>query len=248
MVKKNNKRRKGSKRSQRRNNTVARNGMFTPGQTNNALQSQRVVFSIVYQPQVVQNAPDDPMKGFLPIDPIHALLNSPYRSLADIYAKMRVRKYSATLWIPRVSVMVPGSLATILARDSVFFNRDLISPCEKPPTANDSYAYFQIIMLPGCKNTRLHQTHNYTWRPIEPIDRSWFNPRTVCPNIDEGVPNFGMLSFAAVLDNVDSIVTPSYTPLVKLTFDVDFAYILGIGCDAPTMPNNVPVGPRLPIP
>lgn len=235
-----------SRRTNRRNAVSPRDGMFTVGHTNNPLQSQRVTFSVIYTPRISQASPDDPIKGYLPIDPIQALIDSPYRQMRKMFAKMRVRKYSVSLWIPRVSVMVPGAMASLLARDSVFFSRDT-SVCPGAPDASTVYTYQQLLLLPGVKHSRLHNVHTHNWRPIEPVDRSWFNtvPGSCQSAKDEVTPDFGILTFGAALDNVNSIVTPDFSPLCKLTFDVDFAYIVGELCDGPTVPRNVPIGPQV---
>lgn len=236
-----------SRRTNRRNNALSpRNGMFTVGHTNNPLQSQRVTFSVIYNPRISQPNVDDPIKGYLPIDPIQALKDSPYREMRRMFAKMRVRRYSVSLWIPRVSVMVPGAMASILARDNVFFSRD-VTVCPGSPAASTVYNYQQLLLLPGVKHSRLHNVHTHNWRPIEPIDRSWFNtdPASCQSAKDEETPDFGILTFGLVLDNVNSIVTPDFSPACKITFDVDFAYLLGESCDGPTVPRNVPTGPEV---
>lgn len=219
--------------------------MFTVGQTNNSLQSQRVTFSLIYSPLISQPTVDDPIRGYLFVDPLQALRSSPYRQMLEMFAKMRVRKYSVSLWIPKVSHMVPGAMASILARDNVFFNRDTTAiPSVAPASA--SYSYEQLLLLPGVKHSRLYGVHTHNWRPIEPIDRNWFNTR-ISVGPDDERPQFGVLSFGMSLDNVNSIVTPDFSPLCKVTFDVDFAYLNGTLCDGSTVPRNVPAGPALPL-
>lgn len=236
-----------TRRVRRGNNAVSpRNGMFTVGHTNNPLQSQRITFSVIYSPRVNQNSPDDPIRGYLPIDPIRSLLDSPYRQFREMFAKMRVRKYSVSLWIPRVSCMVPGAMASLLARDSVFFTRDT-AVCPGAPNPSNVYNYQQLLLLPGVKHSRLHLVHTHNWRPIEPVDRSWFNTgNSACQSAkDEITPDFGLLTFGAALDNINTIVSPDFQPLCKITFDVDFAYLVGELSDGPTVPRVVPPGPEV---